>query len=107
MKEKILQMVTLLHVGGLLDGIIEASLSEDGIDKDKILKLVQENVQIKELISLSFQIGVDAIKEKAANDGKTDYLDALVPIIGMTSQMISDAIGEYLEKLLTKEEVAQ
>lgn len=109
MKEQILPIIMMLHVGGLLDGIIKESMSEEGLSKDKLVKLVQENVEIKELISACFKLGVNALKEKAENDGKTDYLDALVPIVSLTSEMIADAIGSYIEKLLDdeKEETAE
>lgn len=101
MREQLLSIIVMLHAGKMLDEVIVELMSKDGITKDELLEIVKKNVEIKNIITACFKLGVDAMKAKFENDGKLDWKDALVNIVDLTDEMIAEAIGDFVESQLS------
>lgn len=103
MKEELLKIVQMLHIGKMIDDMIAKGIS-GGLDKDAIVEIAKNNVEIKGMITASFQLGVQAFKAKAESDGKFDWKDSLATLLDMSDELIAEVIGEFVEDLLNKDE---
>ena len=105
MDKQILKLVSMLHIGKMIDSILAKSITE-GLSKDAMIEIVKNNVEIKEMIAFGFSIAVEAFKKKADEDGKLDWKDALASLLDMSDEMIAQVIGDYVEGLLNEKEEA-